>query len=155
MMNFPDAVNQLRLIYARLWRLSSLFARSGFVNDLSGLITPSQKRTCSFGGRKLLHTAILIDSSISPERDEAGARDDSILCSSGIVQGCMRLGKRARPVGATAPDWLFLSGRRFPRGVKWPDAESKRLVSPSSTGRININLCCEIGRSRLPATTPF
>ena len=44
------------------------------MDDLSGPITPSRKRTCSFGGRRLPHTAILIDSSISPERDEAAAR---------------------------------------------------------------------------------
>ena len=46
-------------------------AGSGVVDNFSGPITLLQKRTRIFGGRKLPHAAILIDGSISPERDEA------------------------------------------------------------------------------------
>jgi hypothetical protein len=41
------------------------------VNDFASGITSSQERTCSLFGGKLPHTAFLINSLVSPERDEA------------------------------------------------------------------------------------
>jgi hypothetical protein len=53
--------------------MGGVVAKSGVVNNFSRPITPSQERARSFFCGELPHTAILIDGSVSPERDEAAA----------------------------------------------------------------------------------
>jgi hypothetical protein len=53
--------------------MGGVVAKSGVVNNFSYSITSSQERARSFFCGELPHMAVLIDGSVSPERNEAAA----------------------------------------------------------------------------------